>query len=78
MTICLMLLSGCSTTEYVTVTETVVKKQYPPEHWLAECGSPVFIGNSNQDLMDYVLVMRTALNKCNEDKAALKEWAERE
>ncbi|MDR1242311.1 MAG: hypothetical protein LBM00_05980 [Deltaproteobacteria bacterium] len=38
---------------------------------------PVFRGTRNQDLLNYVLKLRTALREANADKTALRAWLDK-
>lgn len=67
-----MLMSGCA-----TATPEVVK-QYPPTDLLADCQHPVIDVTKNKGLAEGILAYRAALDKCNNDKAALREWSSKE
>lgn len=61
-------LMGCA-----ALTPEVVK-QYPPTDLLADCPHPVINVTKNKGLAEGILAYRDALDKCNNDKAALREW----
>lgn len=64
-----LLLASCAT---VTPPTT---KLLPPASLLAECPAPRAALSTNGALVDYILALRNALRLCNDDKAALREWA---
>jgi hypothetical protein len=49
--------------------------QLPPAELLADCQEPAASVSTNGLLAKYALDLRTALRSCNDDKAALREWA---
>lgn len=49
--------------------------QLPPAELLADCREPSATVSTNGLLAKYALDLRTALRSCNDDKAALREWA---
>ncbi len=65
----LMLLTGCGTvqTEYI--------RELPPASLLEDCQVPQIVLRTNQDLATHIVDLRGALRACNQDKAALREWA---
>lgn len=66
-------LTGCATTEYITVVERAL----PPAHLLEDCKGPVPIRpKTNGELTEHLGEWRAALRNCNTDKAALRAWAE--
>lgn len=65
----MLVLTGCATT-------TV--KVLPPVDLLAECPHPIVSTATNGDLAKAIPAYRKALTLCNNDKAALREWAEKE
>ena len=67
-------LSSCSNN---TVTVSKIEKQYPDKKYLRHCDAPVFDqkGAVYSDLFPYINSLRQALELCNNDKAALREWA---
>lgn len=60
----------------MTVSDVV--KQYPEKKYLRDCGSPAFTKERAvfSDLLPYIKTLQTALELCNNDKAALREWAQ--
>lgn len=64
-----LIVTGCATT-------TV--KDLPPVDLLAECPHPVVSTVTNGDLAKAIPAYRKALTLCNNDKAALREWADKE
>jgi hypothetical protein len=63
-----ILSTGCAT------RSPEVAKQYPPTDLLADCPHPVVNVTKNKGLAEGILAYRQALDKCNNDKAALREW----
>lgn len=57
----------------MTQAETI--RLSPPPVLLLETPEPVWRGETNSDLLDYLLELRGALRACNTDKRALGEWA---
>jgi hypothetical protein len=49
----------------------------PPAGFLLPVSEPVFRGTRNQDLLNYVLKLRTALREANADKTALRAWLDK-
>lgn len=48
----------------------------PPEYLLQDCAEPTANDvTTNGLLLGYVGELRAVLRKCNDDKAALREWA---
>lgn len=64
-----ILLAGCAT------RPPQVVKLYPPASLLADCAHPDIQTGTNGDLARGILSYRAALDTCNNDKAALREWA---
>lgn len=64
-------LSGCA-----TAPEFREARDLPPAQLLQECEAPSPIVTTNGDLARYILALKQALNLCNDDKAALREWAQ--
>lgn len=62
-------LTGCSTIVTKTVRET------PPTPLLAVCQEPKGPITTNRELAEAFLAMRQALRSCNNQLAALREWA---
>lgn len=60
-----LLSASCAGTQYVL----------PPAELLAECQEPPAQVSTNGLLARYALDLRAALRGCNDDKAALREWA---
>ena len=46
-----------------------------PAMLLAPCPEPVWEGETNGDLIDYIADLKEALGKCNADKEAIGEIA---
>lgn len=63
----LLALAGCAT-KYAQQT-------LPPEHLLLPCPVPAVQAETNGALARTVLAFKRALQDCNDDKAALREWA---
>lgn len=71
--LCLLMFSGCSGAKIVRQVDTV--KLTPPALLMRETATPALHGNTNRDLLNFVLELRAALREANADKAALREWA---
>lgn len=65
------LLAGCASAPTVT-------KMLPPVDLLQDCGPVIELHATNGDLAGTILDYRKALHLCNNDKAALREWANKE
>lgn len=65
-----LLLAGCAHTQAPQVIREV-----PPAALLEDCATPQAQLRTNGDLADHILALRFALRECNNDKAALREWA---
>ena len=67
------ILSSCSP----AVTVTKVELQYPDKKYLRDCGSPKFKQEQAvfSDLVPYIKTIQAALELCNNDKQALRDWA---
>lgn len=59
-------LAGCTTVPVI---------QAPPEHLMQDCPIPAVQAEKNGDLPKTILAFKAALRSCNDDKAALREWA---
>lgn len=64
-----LLLAGCAT------RAPEVVKLTPPASLLADCEHPVINVTKNKGLAEGIVAYREALDKCNNDKAALREWS---
>lgn len=64
-----LLLAGCST------PPARVLRDLPPQDLLQDCEEPTSPLQTNRHLAEHILALRTALRLCNNDKAALREWA---
>lgn len=64
----LLSLSACGTVQYQAVNTPV------PIWYASRTEHPVFSGATNGDLLRFVSEYEAALNSCNDDKAAIKEW----
>lgn len=62
------LLSGCASTP-------VYVREVPPAALLEPCEEPASTLETNKDLAEWALALRTALRVCNNDKEALRHWA---
>ena len=65
----LVLLLGCSK-KIIKVPELIE----PPAVLLKDCIKPVFTGTTNGDLAEFIFLQSGSIEKCNEDKKALREW----
>lgn len=48
----------------------------PPRELLQPCNEPTPAVATNGALAEYTLALRSSLRGCNDDKAALREWAD--
>lgn len=64
-----MFLPGCAK-EPVYITQFIA----PPTVHIQEVPEPKLKGNTNKDLVDYVLSLRQGLRLSNSDKQALQTW----
>lgn len=64
-----MLMASCA---------SVTKPQAPPWYLLEPCVAEQPPLRTNADLLITIGVLRSALRSCNDDKAALREWAEKQ
>ena len=55
-----------------------VERIKPPDLLLQDCYAPDFAGETYGDLVLHVVELREAIGLCNNDKAALRQWAEKE
>jgi len=67
-----LILAGCGsvTTEYVLKPVPV----YPPQALIAECDKSEMTGHLTRDLVEYALSLSQEIDKCNEDKKAIRDW----
>lgn len=70
-----MILSGCSNHSPKIITKTKHHKIYPPSVYLKECQKPSYEGSLNNDIVTYIAELMAAINKCNQDKESLRDWA---
>lgn len=77
MLLCLTLFgTACS---HVSQVQTVVQKAVPPDSLIADTPhAPEPTDRTNASLAAYAHGERTALDLCNADKAALREWKAKE
>ncbi len=71
--LCLFLvlfLSAC-TSNPVVRTEVVV----PPKTFMAETPKPTFSGTATGELVPFIRELNNALDSCNDDKQALRDWS---
>lgn len=68
----LLSLTGCATRSAPPV---VVQHSLPDARLLADCPVPVIDPSTNGELADGALALLDSLAACNDDKAALREWA---
>ena len=47
----------------------------PPVVWLQDVPEPSLEGDTNKDLVEWIVSLQEALRRCNLDKAGLREWA---
>lgn len=53
-----------------------VRHSPPPAALLADCSVPTLDPATNAELVDGVLALLDSLASCNDDKAALRQWAD--
>jgi hypothetical protein len=63
-------LASCASNPPLLQTQFVT----PPATLLQPTPKPVFAGRTNLDLATYALDLKDALQSCNDDKAALRNW----
>lgn len=68
----LLSLTACATRSKPPV---IVQRAKPPATLLADCPVPALDPSTNAELADGALALLGALAACNDDKAALREWA---
>lgn len=61
-------LAGCE-------TAPVIVRDVPPAFLLEDCPEPDATVSTNAELAAWVLALRHSLRRCNNDKAALRDWA---
>lgn len=71
--LCLLLCLGCSAQNRL-IPCPVVERVTPPTPLLRPIPEPQWTGAINGDLVDHIQDLRTALRRCNADKAALRAW----
>jgi hypothetical protein len=64
-------LTGCAAVPTVT-------RDLPPAFLMEDCPEPEATVSTNAELAAWILSLRHSLRKCNNDKAALRDWAEQE
>lgn len=65
----LLLVVGCAT----PVPQVV--RILPPAELLQDCPVPQVQLRTNGDMANHIMDLRSALKVCNNDKAALRDWA---
>jgi hypothetical protein len=50
-------------------------REVPPAQLMQDCPAPSPIVTTNGELASYILSLKQVLRLCNDDKAALREWA---
>lgn len=66
-------LMGCATRSKPLV---VAQHSLPPATLLADCPVPALDPSTNGELADGALALLDSLAACNDDKAALRKWAD--
>lgn len=69
---CLILSAGCSS-KPVVKTETVYVR--PPPELLEPCERPAWRGRTYRDLVEHAIRLREALEACDDQVAAIREWS---
>lgn len=67
-----LFLVGCSTP---SVDRVVYQKEYPPASLLLPCPKPIVEVLTNGDLATLSVELGQALDACNDDKQALRDWS---
>jgi len=67
---------ACSTLPKKTITRTELVKQYPPAIYLEACPRPEYQGNTNGELLEFIVKLDAALKQCNQDKQSLRDWSQ--
>ncbi|WFQ78163.1 hypothetical protein PXH59_00525 (plasmid) [Xenorhabdus sp. SF857] len=62
----------------LTVTKTVIKKQYPPKEWLKDFPDIPLKGETFKDAIAQSVEREMVIQACNIDKWSLREWVNRE
>ena len=70
-----LFLTACASTLPQVLVKTEVVKQYPPSALTQETPPPEEVFQTNGDLLTTIERLRAAMKDCNDDKAALREWA---
>ena len=71
--IVILFLISCTTkTEFIEKQVPV----FPPDILLQDCNKSEYNGDKWKDIVNYVLDLKSDLDKCNEDKKALRDWKE--
>ena len=47
---------------------------FPPEQLLKECNKTSYEGSTYKDVIEYAIDLQSDIDKCNEDKTALRNW----
>ena len=68
-----MLLFSCSSHREVIV-ETKLIKSVPPKILYQQIQEPLFVGKTNQDLINYIFDLKAVIKQYNIDKKLLQEW----
>lgn len=73
LSLCLPLcLAACASQPPQIVTETIHVS--PPEALLIPAPEPTLAGDTNADLVDYLLALRSWGRTCEADRTALRAW----
>ena len=62
----------------MVITRVVEARITPPLHWLNNCPVPLLEGESYQAAIELALKQKAAIQLCNADKAALRDWVQGE
>lgn len=76
--LCLMMLSGCSSTPPIARTVVTKQTQYvlPPQSLMSQCLPAECSSDANADLPDCIIQLLAVISKCDTDWQNLETWRE--
>lgn len=60
------------------MTKTKTVEVYPPEQYTTNTNEPAIKGNKTSDLVMYAINQKAAIQSCNADKKAIREWGNKD